>query len=361
SVRIGCRERIAIPYWPGNSPKPQASSGPPMVPSPSRSKPLGTPVLTGAVDGVSPKLVRARPAILGRVADHAWRPPPSGRRSSPCCLLNVPGQEGLGGITGRSSRGSSTATGAGSPGATCPTISVPGRRCGSATGPGLRTGPGIASSTRCWSAPTRTGSWTGRSRSTPRSAVRTSTAPTSSAPQGALWNHKNLREEPPDHALGRSRGGLSTKIHQLVDGHGLPLVILCGPGQGGDSPMLGPLLDGLSVARPGPGRPRTRPYMLRGDKACSSRATRKTLRRRGIKTVIPEPRNQQQHRRNRGSRGGRPVNLDVEAYRGRNVIERGYSDVKQWRGLATRYDKLGLTYRAGAVLRAIVQWLNHLL
>lgn len=191
--------------------------------------------------------------------------------------------------------------------------------------------------------------------------MRTSTAPTSSAPQGALWNHKNLREEPPDHALGRSRGGLSTKIHQLVDGHGLPLVILCGPGQGGDSPMLGPLLDGLSVARPGPGRPRTRPDMLRGDKAYSSRATRKTLRRRGIKTVIPEPRNQQQHRRNRGSRGGRPVNLDVEAYRGRNVIERGYSDVKQWRGLATRYDKLGLTYRAGAVLRAIVQWLNHLL
>lgn len=100
--------------------------------------------------------------------------------------------------------------------------------------------------------------------------------------------------------------------------------------------------------------------MLRGDKAYSSRATRQTLRRRGIKAVIPEPSDQQQHRRNRGSRGGRPVGLDMEAYRGRNVIERGYSDVKQWRGLATRYDKLGLTYRAGAVLRAIIQWLNHL-
>lgn len=177
---------------------------------------------------------------------------------------------------------------------------------------------------------------------------------------GAQWNHKNLRVEPADHALGRSRGGLSTKIHQLVDGHGLPLVILCGPGQGGDSPMLAPLLDALSVARKGPGRPRTRPDMLRGDKAYFSRATRQTLRRRGIKAVIPEPSDQQQHRRNRGSRGGRPVGLDMEAYRGRNVIERGYSDVKQWRGLATRYDKLGLTYRAGAVLRAIIQWLNHL-
>lgn len=175
-----------------------------------------------------------------------------------------------------------------------------------------------------------------------------------------LRNHKNRRVESADHALGRSRGGLSTKIHQLVDGHGLPLVILCGPGQGGDSPMLALLLDGLSVARKGPGRPRTRPDMLRGDKAYSSRATRQILRRHGIKAVIPEPRDQQQHRRDRGSRGGRPVGLDTEAYRGRNVIERGYSDVKQWRGLATRYDKLGLTYRAGAVLRAISQWLNHL-
>ncbi|GGA66562.1 hypothetical protein GCM10011490_16510 [Pseudoclavibacter endophyticus] len=48
------------------------------------------------------------------------------------------------------------------------------------------------------------------------------------------------------------------------------------------------------------------------------------------------------------------------AYRGRNVIERGDSDVKQWRGLATRYDKLGLTSSAGAVLRAIIQWLQRL-
>jgi hypothetical protein len=63
--------------------------------------------------------------------------------------------------------------------------------------------------------------------------------------------------EPPDHALGRSRGGLSTKIHQLVDGTGLPLVIACTPGQAGDSPMLLPLLAGLRVRRPdGPERSR---------------------------------------------------------------------------------------------------------
>ncbi len=124
--------------------------------------------------------------------------------------------------------------------------------------------------------------------------------------------------------------------------------------------MLAPLLDALSVARKGLGRPRTRLGMLHGDKAYSSRATRQTLHHRGIKAVILEPRDQQQHRRNRASRGGRPVGLDMEAYRGGNVIERGYSDVKQWRGLATRYDKLGLTYRAGVVLRAIIQCLKHL-
>lgn len=62
-----------------------------------------------------------------------------------------------------------------------------------------------------------------------------------------------------------------------------------------------------------------------------------------------------------GRAGACPVGLDIEAYRGRNVVERGYSDVKQWRGLATRYDKLALTYRAGTLLRAAIQWLNHLL
>lgn len=100
--------------------------------------------------------------------------------------------------------------------------------------------------------------------------------------------------------------------------------------------------------------------MLRGDKIYSSRPTHKTLRRRGIKVVIPEPRDQQQHRRNRGSRGGCPVNLDVKAYRVRNVIKRAYSDMEQWRGLGTRYDRIALTCRAGTVLRAIIQRLNHL-
>ena len=62
------------------------------------------------------------------------------------------------------------------------------------------------------------------------------------------------------------------------------------------------------------------------------------LRGRGIKAVIPEPRDQQGHRKRRGSRGGRPVGLDADDYRNRNVIERRFCHTKQWRGLATRYD-----------------------
>ncbi|XNY99609.1 IS5 family transposase [Micrococcus luteus] len=176
---------------------------------------------------------------------------------------------------------------------------------------------------------------------------------------GGGSNYKNPREEPADHGIGRSRGGLSTKIHQLVDGTGLPLVSLITPGQAGDSPVLLPLLEQLRVARPA-GRPRTRPDALLGDKAYSSRAIRTHLRARGIKAVIPEPSDQQGHRRRRGSAGGRPVGLDAVAYKGRNVIERQYAHLKQWRGLATRYDKYAIVYRAAVVLNAVLAWSKRL-
>nr|WP_300009216.1 IS5 family transposase [Pseudonocardia sp.] len=160
--------------------------------------------------------------------------------------------------------------------------------------------------------------------------------------------------------MGRSRGGLSTKIHQIVDGHGYPLVVLIGPGQAGDAPMFPHLMRHLSIARLGPGRPRTRPDRMRADKAYSSRAIRRHLRARRIVAVIAEPADQQGHRKRRGSRGGRPPAFDAVDYRNRNVVERGFCTVKQWRGLATRYDKLALTFRGGAVLKAIVTWLQAL-
>lgn len=166
--------------------------------------------------------------------------------------------------------------------------------------------------------------------------------------------------EPVDHGLGRSRGGLSTKIHQLVDGHGNPLVIAVTAGQAGDSPMLKHLLADLAVAPIGrPGPPRTRPDAVLGDKAYSSRANRELLRAKRVKTVIPQPSDQVEHRQRRGSAGGRPPAFDAETYKDRNVIERSFNDYKQWRGLATRYDKLALTYRGGVVLRAVLIWLRQ--
>jgi transposase len=103
-------------------------------------------------------------------------------------------------------------------------------------------------------------------------------------PWQTVWKRHHrfaCRDEPGDHALGRSRGGLSTKIHAAVDGRGRPLVILLTPGQAGDAPILLPLLAGLRVGQP-LGRPRTRPDRVLADKAYSSRAIRAHLRARGI-------------------------------------------------------------------------------
>ena len=74
------------------------------------------------------------------------------------------------------------------------------------------------------------------------------------ATQGAPSNYTNLCDEPADHAVGRSRGGLTTKIHQLCDGRGLPLVVLIGAGHAHDSPMFDPLMGQLRVPRLGAGR-----------------------------------------------------------------------------------------------------------
>jgi putative transposase len=139
----------------------------------------------------------------------------------------------------------------------------------------------------------------------------------------------------------------------------MPLVVLLTAGQAGDAPMFGPLMAHLRVARPR-GRARTRPDAVLGDKAYSSRAIRGHLRGRGVAAVIPEPADQQGHRRRRGSNGGRPPAFDPDAYRRRNVVERRFCHLKQWRGIATRYDKLATTYRAAIVLNAVIAWTRYL-
>ena len=174
---------------------------------------------------------------------------------------------------------------------------------------------------------------------------------------GAAANYKLTPPEPADHALGHSRGGWTTKAHAAVDARGRPLAVRLTPGQAGDNPQLLPVLDQIAV--PTGARPRSRPFTVIADKAYSHPSTRLALRRRGIRTVIPQRRDQIAHRRARGRRGGRPPAFDSETYKGRNVVERSFGRLKQWRGIATRYDKHALNYRAGIVLAAIVMfWLR---
>ena len=109
----------------------------------------------------------------------------------------------------------------------------------------------------------------------------------------------------------------------------------------------------------GPGRPRTRPDAVLADKAYSSRGNRALLRPSGIGAVIPEPDDQIGHRKRRGSRrrpttSVRPRGLP-RPQRRRTVLQ----PFKQWRGLATRYDKLAIIYRGGVVLASIMIWLHQ--
>ncbi|WP_354402415.1 IS5 family transposase [Streptomyces sp. PvR018] len=139
--------------------------------------------------------------------------------------------------------------------------------------------------------------------------------------------------EPDNHGLGRSRGGLSTKVHVASDSHARPLAFHITAGQSGDAPVFEAVLAGIRVPRHGQGRPRVRPDAVLADRAYSSRAIRSYLRRRGIRAVIPQPSDQVGHRLRRGRSGGRPPAFDAEAYKQRNAVERCIARLKQWRGL----------------------------
>jgi len=105
-------------------------------------------------------------------------------------------------------------------------------------------------------------------------------------------------------------------------------------------------------ARPARIRARTRPETVIADRAYSAAAYRAMLHKHGITVVMPQKSDQIAARKRRGREGGRPPGLDVEACKGRNVAERSFALARQWRALATRYDKLAITYRAAVVLSA---------
>ncbi len=106
-------------------------------------------------------------------------------------------------------------------------------------------------------------------------------------------------------ALGRSRGGLTTKLHLLVEARGLPLTLHLPGGNVVDCTAFDAVMAKFRLRRPAGGRPRTRPDTLIADKGDSTLKIRLDLRRRGTKAVIPERRDQIANRKRKGSRGGR--------------------------------------------------------
>jgi transposase len=146
-------------------------------------------------------------------------------------------------------------------------------------------------------------------------------------------------------ALGRSQGGFSTKVHVRADGHGRPLTFILTAGQHHESVVFEAVMQ-PAVKRPSRGQPKRRPQRLIADKAYGNRRIRAYLWRHGIRSTIPHKVNE--HRSGPFSRS---------LYRTRNLVERLINRLKQFRRVATRYEKRAECYLAMLHLAAITLWL----
>src|SRR4249919_4246942 len=136
-------------------------------------------------------------------------------------------------------------------------------------------------------------------------------------------------------AIGRSRGGLTTKIHALVDALGNPVNLMLTPGQDHDLACAQPLLENAD------------PGALLGDKAYDADAFIGMLDQRAITPVIPPRANRKENR-----------DCDFALYCERNLIERFFNKIKHYRAIATRYDKLAQNFLAAVQLVAAIILLN---
>jgi transposase len=136
------------------------------------------------------------------------------------------------------------------------------------------------------------------------------------------------------HAIGRSKGGRTTKIHCVTDGDGRPCVLLLTPGNTSDHKAARTCLDAMPP-----------PAHLIADKGYDSAALRDWLAARGTEPVIPPRRNRKLQ-----------YPYDKALYRTRNVIERMFGRLKDFRRVATRFDRDVTNYFAAICLAATVIW-----
>ena len=155
-------------------------------------------------------------------------------------------------------------------------------------------------------------------------------------------------------ALGRSRGGLSTKIHLLCEGAGLPIAVEVTPGQTHEATLLEPLLAAVAIGGK-PGAPRKRFETVSGDKGYDGAGLRETIRSHGSEPLIPH------RKRPDGSYPEQAQGFDKERYKRRNVVERLIGKLKEYRRVATRYDKLAESFRCFVLIAFIRIWLKCLL
>lgn len=159
-------------------------------------------------------------------------------------------------------------------------------------------------------------------------------------------------EEPADHALGRSRGGFSTKIHLLCDGNGLPLHFQLTAGQTHEAAVLDELLVGADerlVDEDGEGI--AWPVALGGDKGYRAAWIDEYLLELGIEPVIPSKENE--------DRDARPVPFDKQAYRRRNIVERLIGWLKENRRVFSRFEKTAKNFAGMIKLAFIRQYLTY--